>query len=165
MPLLPIEKGDKNEILRAPCKEIKKIDKKLIKLLDEMKETMYAAQGVGLAAPQIGLNIKVVVCRFNYDTDNEMVVDMINPKIISMDDEMVSMEEGCLSIPGQFKELARHKALTVKFLDRKGREQILKLKGFNARIVQHEVDHIHGKLYVDRVKEQGEVSKVVRRGE
>lgn len=153
MALLPIEKGESNKILRGECAKITKIDKKLCKLLDDMKDTMFTARGVGLAAPQIGLNIRVVVCCFNYDTDHQAVVDMINPEILEMGDEMVTIEEGCLSIPGQYKELARHKTATVKFTDRKGREQVLKLKGFNARIVQHEVDHINGYLYVDRVRE------------
>jgi peptide deformylase len=152
MALLQIEKGSENKILRADCEKVKKIDKKLFKFLDDMRATMYAAQGVGLAAPQVGVNIRAVICRFNYDTDHETVVEMINPEILSKTDELLVMEEGCLSIPGKYDEVARHGSLTVKFTDRKGREQVLKLKGFNARIVQHEVDHIHGTLYVDKVE-------------
>jgi peptide deformylase len=131
---------------------VKKIDKKICKFLDDMKDTMIAAQGVGLAAPQVGVNVRAVICRFNYDTNHETVVDMINPEILSKSDDLLLQEEGCLSIPGKFEEVARHESLTVKFTDRKGREQVLKLKGFNARIVQHEIDHIHGMLYVDRVE-------------
>lgn len=153
MGLLTIQQGSDNKILRAKCETVLKIDKKFCKFLDDMKDTMYASHGVGLAAPQVGVNVRAVVCRFNYDSDHETVVDMINPEILSMSDEMNTIEEGCLSIPGKFEELARHHALTVKFTDRKGRGQVLKVKGFNARIVQHEVDHINGKLYVDRVKE------------
>ena len=151
MALLPIEKGLDNKILRGDCKPVKRIDKKLCRLLDDMKNTMFAAHGVGLAAPQVGQNICVVICRFNYDTPNETIVEMINPVILESSNEMELIEEGCLSIPGQYKEVGRHMAVTVKFLDRKGREQVLKVKSFNARIVQHEVDHINGKLYVDRV--------------
>ena len=149
---MQIEKGPENKILRDDCQKVKKIDKKMCKFLDDMKDTMFASQGVGLAAPQVGVNICAVICRFNYDTDHETVVDMINPEILSKSEDFILMEEGCLSIPGKFEEVARHAALTVKFTDRKGREQVLKLKGFNARIVQHEVDHIHGTLYVDRVE-------------
>ena len=152
MALLEIEKGSENKILRGDCEKVKKIDKKMCKFLDDMKDTMFASQGVGLAAPQVGVNIRAVICRFNYDTDHETVVDMINPEILSKSEDFILMEEGCLSIPGKFEEVARHAALTVKFTDRKGREQVLKLKGFNARIVQHEVDHVNGTLYVDKVE-------------
>lgn len=151
MALLPIEKGSVNTILRAVSKPVKKIDKKLWKFLDDMKETMFKSDGVGLAAPQVSENIRVVVCRFNHCTDHETVVEMINPVITSLSDEMLEIEEGCLSIPGKFENVRRHKEVTVKFTDRKGKENILKLKGFNARIVQHEVDHIEGKLYIDRI--------------
>jgi peptide deformylase len=151
MAILDIEKGSMNTILRAVSKPIDKIDKKLWKFLDDMKDTMIAASGVGLAAPQVSKNIRVVVCRFNYGTPHETVVDMINPEIIERSEDLAMNEEGCLSIPGKWDKVPRHKALTVKYLDRKGRETVLKLKGYNARIVQHEVDHIDGKLYVDRV--------------
>lgn len=154
--LLPIEKGTDNKILRAvsPKFDLKKIDKKLGKFLDDMKDTMYAADGIGLAAPQVSQNIRVVICRFNHDSDHEIVVDMINPEIIETSGEKHEHEEGCLSLPGEFDNVKRYTGLTVKFLDRKGRENILKLKGLNARIVQHEVDHIDAMLFVDRVAEQ-----------
>lgn len=155
MALLPIEKGRDNKILRAPCLPVKKIDKNLCKFLDDMKETMFAAEGVGLAAPQVSRNIRVVICRFNHDTSHEIVVDMINPEIIELSDDLQDGEEGCLSVPGQFDPLPRRKSLIVKFLDRKGREIVLKLTGFNARIVQHEVDHINAMLYVDRLGKVG----------
>jgi len=151
MALLPIEKGSKNTILRGVSTSVVKMGKALCRILDDMRETMYAAEGVGLAAPQIGLNIRVVICRFNHGTSHETVVEMINPVIISISDELEEGEEGCLSIPGKFDMVHRHKSLTVKFLDRKGKETVLKLRGFNARIVQHEVDHINAMLYIDRV--------------
>jgi peptide deformylase len=151
MPKLKIEKGSDNSILRTVSKPVKTIDKKLCRLLDDMKVTMFANDGVGLAAPQVGLNIRAVVCRFNQGTAHETVIDMINPVILNFSEEKTLREEGCLSLPGEFGKVYRHDELTVKFLDRKGRENILKLKGFNARIVQHEVDHIEGKLYIDRV--------------
>ncbi len=151
MAILDIEKGSMNTILRAESKRVGKIDKKLCRFLDDMKETMIAASGVGLAAPQVGVNIRVVICRFNFGTPHETIVDMINPEITEISDDFINHEEGCLSIPGKWAHVRRHKSLTVKFLDRKGRETVLKLKGFNARIVQHEVDHINAMLYIDRV--------------
>jgi peptide deformylase len=153
MAKLPIEKGATNKILRGKSVPVSKFDKKLWRLLDDMKETMYAAEGVGLAAPQIGLNIRVVVCRFNHGTSHETVVDMVNPVITNLSEDKEDGEEGCLSIPGKYDQVYRHSHLTVKFLDRKGKETVLKLRGFNARIVQHEVDHINSMLYIDHIGE------------
>ena len=152
--ILPIEKGVGNKILRAISAPVKKIDKALCKFLDDMKETMFAAEGVGLAAPQVGRNVRVVVCRFNPGTSHELIVDMVNPEMLELSEELQGGEEGCLSIPGKFDELKRRNVVTVKFTDRKGREIVLKLKGMNARIVQHELDHLDGTLYADRLKEQ-----------
>ena len=155
MALIPIEKGSDNMILRTISSPVKRIDKKKMKkFFEDMRETMHDANGIGLAAPQVGVNERVVVCYFNNGTDHELIVDMIHPEILEHSDEMVTEEEGCLSLPGKFDKVARYTALTVKYLDRKGNEQILKLSGLNARIVQHEVDHLDGKLYIDRVKEQ-----------
>ena len=152
MAVLLLEKGAKNKILRTKSIAIKKVNKKLGKFLDDMRDTMFDSEGIGLAAPQVGENIRVVICRFNNGTDNETVVEMINPKITSTSQKMQSGEEGCLSLPGEFDEVERHESITVKFLDRKGAEHALKLRGLNGRIVQHEVDHIDAKLYIDRVK-------------
>lgn len=153
MALLKMERGKDNPILRAHSIEVKKIDKKLLKFLDDMEVTMEKENGIGLAAPQVGVNLRVVVCKFNHDSSHQLIVHMINPKISQRSPEMVFHEEGCLSLPKQFDAIARHESLTVKFLDRKGKEQVLKLKGLNARIVQHEVDHIDGKLYIDHLND------------
>lgn len=154
MAVLPIEKGSKNNILRTVSAKIpkKNIGKKLGKFLDDMRETMFDADGIGLAAPQVSQNIRVVICYFNTGTENEVVVEMVNPEIVDKSEEKVVNEEGCLSLPGKFDPVERHDSLTVKFLDRNGNEHSLKLAGLNARIVQHEVDHIDGKLYIDRLK-------------
>ena len=152
MAVLEIEKGAGNTILRAQSAPVKKIDrKKMGKFLDDMRETMFAANGIGLAAPQVSRNTRVVVCYFNYGTDHELIVDMINPEIVHRSKEKETHEEGCLSLPEKYDMVPRHTGVTVKFLDRKGKEQVLKLAGLNARIVQHELDHIDGKLYIDRV--------------
>lgn len=153
MALIPIEKGSDNTILRTVSKPVEKINKKKMnRFFDDMRETMHDANGIGLAAPQVGVNDRVVVCYFNHGTDHELIVEMVNPEILETSDEMEVEEEGCLSLPGEFAKVARHTSLTVKYLDRKGNEQVLKLKGLNARIVQHEVDHLDGRLYIDRVK-------------
>lgn len=154
MAILPIEKGKDNIILRTISSPVKKNDKKLAKFLQDMKDTMFKAEGIGLAAPQVSKNIRVVICRFNHGTPNELIIDMINPYIVEYSDETEIHEEGCLSLPGDYDKVARSIWLIVKYQDRKGNECTLKLKGLNARIVQHEVDHINGKLYIDRIKEQ-----------
>ncbi len=154
MAILPIEKGEKNKILRAVSKPLPKVGKKIWKFLDDMKDTMFKAEGVGLAAPQVSQNIRVVICRFNHATSHAMVVEMINPVIMEHSEEMAVHEEGCLSLAGDWEETPRYKSLTVKYLDRYGKEHVLQLKGLNARIVQHEVDHIDGKLFIDRARER-----------
>jgi peptide deformylase len=146
-----MERGKDNEILRAVSAPVKKIDRKMLKFIENMKETMDHEKGVGLAAPQVGANVRVVVCKFNYDTPHEVIVPMINPVIKRKSEAMVLHDEGCLSIPGKYDSIARHEAVTVQYLDPKGRENVLKLNGFNARVVQHEVDHIEGHLYVDHL--------------
>ncbi len=153
MARLKMERGQDNEILRTVSKTIKKIDRKLAKFAAEMEETMYKEEGIGLAAPQVGVNERIVVCRFNHESSHEVVVPMVNPEITSKSKEMVLSDEGCLSLPKQFDTIARHDAVVVKFKDLKGKECVLKLDGLNARIVQHEVDHINGKLYIDHLKD------------
>jgi peptide deformylase len=97
------------------------------------------------------VNERIVICRFNHETPHELIIPMINPVITSRSSKMVLSEEGCLSLPGKYDSIARHDSLTVKYLDGKGRENVLKLGGLNARIVQHEVDHIDGHLYIDHL--------------
>jgi peptide deformylase len=151
MARLQMERGKDNQILRTSSAEVKKIDKKLLKFIEDMKVTMDLEKGVGLAAPQVGANIRVVVCKFNHDTKNQLIVPMINPEIIQKSSEMELDEEGCLSLPKQFDAIARHTSLIVRYTDIRGNEITLKVRDFNAKIVQHEVDHIDGKLYIDHL--------------
>ena len=155
MALLNIEKGTDNEILRTKSTPVGKPNKKLVKLLDNMRETMIAVNGVGLAAPQVGKNIRACVCFFNQGMNNELIVDMIDPEIVNFSEETRIEEEGCLSLPGKFGNVERHNGVSVKYSNRKGEEQVLKLEGLNAAIVQHEVDHLDGKLFVDRMRPPG----------
>lgn len=152
MALLEIQTGEDNEILRTKSEPITQVDKKLGKFLDDMEETMLKKDGIGLAAPQVGRNIRVIVCALNPGTPEQKVTEMINPEITSRGGGMETGEEGCLSLPGIFDNVERHKEITVKFLDRKGQETVLNLSDLNARIIQHEVDHIDGILFIDRVK-------------
>lgn len=163
MATLQVQKGVDNKILRTKSVEIelsgKKSAKKFKKLLDDMKETMLATDGVGLAAPQVGENIRVIICLLNQGSKNELITEMINPVIIHNSEEMKIGEEGCLSLPGEFGKVARYTEVKVRFLNLKGEELVLKLKELNAVIVQHEIDHLDGKLFVDRITEQALMGK------
>mgnify|MGYP001588096069 CR=1 FL=1 len=153
MKTLKLEQGKDNKILRNISSPIKKIDRKLLRFIEDMELTMEHEKGIGLAAPQVGANMRVVICKFNYDTPHELIVPMINPRILHKSKAMSLSEEGCLSLPKQFDSIGRHDSLTVKYLDVKGKENVLQLSGLNARIVQHEADHLDGKLYIDHLSD------------
>ena len=138
-------------VLRARAKKVSRFDAYLEKLVHDMWETMYEAPGVGLAAPQIGEPIRVLVAEFE-----ENHVALVNPEITKRSEDMLLGTEGCLSIPGLVGEdVPRHAEITVKGRDPKGKEIRLKAEGWWARVLQHEIDHLDGVLYIDRIpKEQ-----------
>lgn len=153
MSLLPVQKGPKNIILRAQSEPVGKPDKKLKKLIKDMEETMFDLNGVGIAAPQVGVNLRLALARLNVDTPHEIIVVLINPSISNPSREMTETDEGCLSLPRQWGATPRHKSLTVTFQSLRGEKQTLHLEGFNARVIQHEVDHLNGMLFIDRAYE------------
>lgn len=148
---LAIETGTQNPILRGQASPVTKFDKKLKKLITEMSETMLAADGVGLAAPQVGVAQRVVVMLFQLGPRDSRILPLVNPEIVTASEECATAEEGCLSLPKQFDRVTRPDRVTVRFADSDGRPQILTLEGWNARVVQHEIDHLNGVLFVDRV--------------
>ena len=119
-------------------------------LLTDMAETMYDAPGIGLAAPQINISQRLIVMDCGKDETPELF-KMINPEIISRSDELVVLEEGCLSIPDQTADVERPAIVEVKYTDITGREQCLTCKGLLAACVQHEVDHLDGVLFIDHI--------------
>lgn len=133
-----------DSVLREQAKSIDKINSSIYKLLDNLTDTMYNDKGVGLAAPQIGVSKRVVVADLG-----EGALELINPLILESSGEEIDIE-GCLSIPGVFGEVPRAKRVIVKWLDRKGRELEIEAKGFPARILQHEIDHLEGILFTDK---------------
>ncbi|MEA5470951.1 peptide deformylase [Spirulina sp. 06S082] len=142
--------GDR--VLRQPAKRIAKVDDSVRQLIREMLQTMYSADGIGLAAPQVAVNKQLIVIDCEpKDESNEPLV-LINPKIISASKALCDAEEGCLSIPGVYLDVTRPKAIEVTFKDENGRPQKLKADGILARVIQHEMDHLTGVLFVDRVK-------------
>ncbi len=131
------------EFLRKKCKLVEKFDEKLWELLDDMAETMYKANGVGLAANQVGVLRRIVVI----DTDDNLI-ELINPEIVETSGTQTG-QEGCLSFPGQFGDVTRPNVVTVKAQDRFGNEFKIKGKELLARAFCHETDHLDGKVFVD----------------
>lgn len=132
--------------LRQPAAEIQKITKKTHLLCDDMIRIMKRANGIGLAAPQVGILQRIVVIA----PDNMRPTALINPKIIKAEGEQVG-QEGCLSIPGLYGDVQRAAYVEVEALDRKGRSLIYELEGMPARVAQHELDHLDGVLFIDKV--------------
>lgn len=154
MAILEITKGVDNIILRTISAPVKKIDRKIKKLIADMTETMQHAEGLGIAAPQVGMNLRIFIARLNFNTPNEMIVPMINAEFLSVLEEKEGGEEGCLSIPGKFGLVRRSKAVAIRYMDEKGKTHTLKLSGLNARIMQHETDHLNGILIADKMEQE-----------
>jgi peptide deformylase len=137
-------------VLKQKAKPVAKVDDSVRTLVKDMFETMYAADGVGLAAPQVGILQRVIVLDTTPRQDTAKPIAMINPEIIGMEGE-TTYTEGCLSIPGEAEDVDRAAFVTVKFLDVEGQEQTLRCDGLLAIAVQHEVDHLDGTVFVDHV--------------
>jgi peptide deformylase len=144
-----------NPILRRKARKVKDFNKDLQALIDDMVETMRAAPGVGLAAPQVNVPLQVIVAEFGDEEDETVppkLYIVVNPKISRASNESEIGTEGCLSIPGIVGDVDRHVGVTVKGLNRHGQPQKVKATGWLARILQHEVDHINGVLFVDKAE-------------
>ena len=146
-------------VLRRKAKKVAKVTPELRKLIDDMIDTMRDAPGVGLAAPQVGVSERVIVVEYAEDDDEaegapppkKKLYALINPEIIWASEEMVEGTEGCLSIPGWLGDVSRHDAIAVKALNRSGQKVKINAEGWLARIFQHEIDHLDGVLYIDRL--------------
>jgi peptide deformylase len=136
-------------VLRKEAAPVERVDDELRRLMDDMLATMYDAPGVGLAAPQIGISRRLIVMDAARDDDPPEPLAMVNPRILERSDEMRIHEEGCLSIPEVTAEVERPGAVRVAYLDREGKPQEVDLEGIWATIVQHEVDHLNGVLFID----------------
>jgi peptide deformylase len=137
------------DILRKKARKVPAIDKSILRLIDDMVETMQQAGGVGLAAPQVGVSLRVVVLQM----PEEEPIAIINPEVVKQSGER-QMVEGCLSLPGQSGEIMRYDNITVKGLDRQGKKIRIKADGFKAQVLQHELDHLNGILYIDHLEEE-----------
>ena len=143
-----VKYGD--DILRKKCRPVTAFDEKLWTLLDDMKETMEAAQGAGLAAPQVGILRRVVVIDVH---DGKGPIELVNPEIIAEEGSQCG-NEGCLSLPGEWHEVERPVRVTVKAQDRNGEEFTMTGDGLLARAFCHETDHLDGVLFIDKMKKE-----------
>ncbi len=157
-----------NEILRQTAQPVSAFDDPQLQvLIDDMVETMLDAPGVGLAAPQVAVSQRVIVVRLSDDEESQKeygdeagkLYVMLNPEITQASRLMVEGIEACLSLPGYFGSVDRHETITVKGFDRHGKPAQVKVKGWLARVFQHEIDHLDGILYIDRANEVWEAGE------
>jgi peptide deformylase len=144
--ILPIQTGQGNPVLRKESAEVGKINADLKQLILDMTETMEVKDGLGLAAPQINRSLQIIVVK--PAPDQESLV-LINPQIKSRSARQSTMEEGCLSLPGIYLPIKRSVKITVKALDAEGKTIKIRARDLLARVIQHEVDHLHGILITD----------------
>ena len=137
--------------LHQPARDVETITPDITKLIDDMVETMYAAPGIGLAATQVGVSLRVFVIDLSVGRDPAGLITMINPTFVERDGTQLE-EEGCLSLPGFTATVLRPQRAVVRGLDREGREQVRDGTGLLARAFQHEMDHLDGQLFVDRLR-------------
>ncbi|MGV2828835.1 peptide deformylase [Myxosarcina sp. GI1(2024)] len=142
--------GDR--VLRQPAKRISKVDEKIATLIEDMLHTMYSSDGIGLAAPQVGVNKQLIIidCEPNKAEDTSLV--LINPKITKFGTRLCKAEEGCLSIPGVYLEVTRPDEIEVSYKNERGKPSKLRATGLLSRVIQHEMDHLNGVMFVDRVE-------------
>lgn len=141
--------GDR--VLRQPAKRVAKVDDDLRLLVKEMLQTMYSADGIGLAAPQVAVNKQLIVVDVDPENAAAPPLVLVNPQIIRISKDLAVGQEGCLSIPGVFLDVVRPAAIEVSFKDENGRPQKIQAADLLARCILHEMDHLTGVLFVDRV--------------
>ena len=139
------------DVLHQPAAAVEAVTPEIQKLIDDMIQTMYAAPGVGLAAPQVGVGVRIFVCDISVGRNAGELLTFINPSFVERDGMQLE-EEGCLSAPGFNATVARPLRAVLKGLDRNGDEQTVEATGLLARCFQHEMDHLDGTLFIDRLR-------------
>ena len=137
--------------LKSVSEPVANVDKKLRRFMDDMVETMYAANGIGLAAIQVGVPKRMAVIDIDPKGPNSKVIYLVNPKIIRASDELSTYHEGCLSVPEIWDDVKRPAQLTVEYQDENGAKQAVDADGLFATCLQHEIDHINGLLFIDHL--------------
>ena len=149
--------------LRQPAKRISKVNESVRELAREMLRSMYSAQGIGLAAPQVGVHQQLLVIDLDPEEASNPPLILINPEVVTTSGELDTYEEGCLSIPGVYLNVVRPSQVDIKYRDELGRPQRRKADGLMARCILHEMDHLNGVLFVDRVTDELSLSGELQR--
>jgi peptide deformylase len=142
-------------VLRQKSKKVHRFDESVQRLIDDLVDTVHDAHGAGLAAPQIGVPLRAIVTFVD-----EKLQIVVNPEIVEESEEEIEAEEGCLSIPGWYGPVQRKEKVTVRGQNRKGKSIKIKAEGWEARAFQHEVDHLNGVLFIDRMDDRSKLHKV-----
>ncbi|WP_115017513.1 peptide deformylase [Synechococcus sp. UW140] len=148
-----------DEVLRKDARRISKVDESVRELARDMLRSMYTAKGIGLAAPQVGVHKQLLVIDLDLENATSPPLVLINPEITASSASLDTYEEGCLSIPGVYLDVVRPSAIQLSFRDEMGRPRSMKADGLMARCIQHEMDHLKGVLFVDRVTDAGGLTK------
>ncbi len=138
-----------NKILRQISTPVDKVNKEEQTLMDDMLETMYHANGIGLAAIQVGIPKRIIVMDISKEENNQKPLYFVNPVIKNKNNQLSTYEEGCLSVPDQFAEIDRPSTCVIEYLDYYGNSQVLNAEGLLATCIQHEMDHLEGILFID----------------
>ena len=145
--------------LRTEAKHVSKVNNDIRDLAKNMLQSMYSAKGIGLAAPQVGISKEVLVIDINFEDSAAEPLILINPEITAFGSTLNSYEEGCLSIPGVYLNVIRPSTIKLKFRDEMGRPRKMNADGLLARCIQHEVDHLRGVLFIDRVTSKEDLKR------
>jgi peptide deformylase len=137
--------------LKVKCKPVARVDAKVARLMDDMLETMYVAPGIGLAAPQVGVPLRVIVVDCTKAGEKPAPLQMANPELVWVSDEDAVYNEGCLSLPEHYADVVRPRAIRVRYLDRENEIRETEAEGLLATCIQHEMDHLEGILFVDHL--------------
>ncbi len=140
-----------NQVLRRPARRISKVDESIRELVKDMLRSMYSAKGIGLAAPQVGIDKQLLVIDLDLENPTNPPLVLINPEIITTSASLETYEEGCLSIPEVYLDVLRPSSIKISFRDEMGRPKKMNVDGLMGRCIQHEIDHLNGVLFVDRV--------------
>lgn len=140
-----------DSVLKTQAEAVPQVDDSIRDLMDDMLQSMYDANGIGLAAPQVGISKQVIVVDVSAENEPGKVYAMANPEIEWRSDDAVSGEEGCLSLPDHYADVTRPSRIRVSYIDRDNQSQVLEADGLLARCIQHECDHLDGVLFVDHI--------------
>ena len=151
-----------DEVLRQPARRIGKVDEQVRELARDMLRSMYTAKGIGLAAPQVGVHQQLLVIDLDLENAATPPLVLINPEISASSASIDTYEEGCLSIPGVYLDVVRPTSIELSYRDEMGRPRKMKADGLMARCIQHEMDHLNGVLFVDRVTDASGLEKELK---